>query len=183
MKHLFLFLTVTTTLALTSCGGKTETTTDQSVPAGMMALDLSKYGKNIIINVPDSTNGPLAVDNSMGEMVRVVVGKSFQLDIKEGEGNLDMKKNEDIKKNGVYKFDKFDVEEPESIIWSWHMDGKVDDKGNPVLEYNMFSTKKVGAVTYEVETVAGEIFSLEGCKKMLDAAKSIHPKETKKPEA
>jgi hypothetical protein len=183
MKHIFLFLTVTAALSLTGCGGKSENNTDQSVPPGMMALDLSKYGKNVIIHVPDSTNGPLSVDNSMGEMVRIVVGKSFQIDIKEGEGNMDMKKNEDIKKNEVYKFDKFDVDEPDAIVWSWHMDGRVDDKGAPILEYNMYTARKVGAVTYEVETVPGEVFSMEACKKMLESAKSLRAKEEKKPEA
>jgi hypothetical protein len=184
MKHIFLFLSVSAALTLGSCGGgKTDNSTDQSVPPGMIALDLSKYGKNVIINVPDSTNGTLSVDNSMGEMVRVMVGKNYQVDIKEGEGNMDMKKNEDIKKNEVYKFDKFDVEDPDGIIWSWHMDGRVDDKGAPILEYNMFATQKVGAVTYEVESVAGEVFGMEACKKMLESAKSLRAKESKKPEA
>jgi hypothetical protein len=184
MKHLFLFLTVTASLALTGCGGdKTDNNNNQDVPAGMMALDLSKYGKNVIIHVPDSTNGPLTVDNSMGEMIRIVVGKGFQIDIKEGEGNMDMKKSEDIKKNEVYKFDKFDVEEPEAIIWSWHMDGRVDENGKQVIEYNMFCARKLGAVTYEVETVAGETFSLDACKRMLESAKSLRAKEEKKPEA
>ena len=176
MKNFLLFISVSAALSLSSCGGGKTTTTDESVPPGMMALDLSKYGKNVIINVPDSTNGTLSVDNSMGDMVRIVVGKSFQIDLKEGEGNMDMKKNEDIKKSEVYKLDKFDLEEPNAIIWSWHMEGKP-------AEFCTFNVVKLGAITYEIESVAGEIFSMEACKKMSDSAKSLRAKETKKPDA
>lgn len=175
MKKIFSILTIITSITLVSCGDKTGGTTDQTVPAGMVALDLSKYGKNIVINVPDSTTGPLSVQD-MGGAVRIVVGKSFQIDIKEGEGNLDMKKNEDIKKNEVYKFDKFSVEEPNAIIYSWHMEG-----GQP--EFRFFSFVKIGEVTYEVEDVAGEVFTDGACQKMLESAKSLRAAEVKKPDA
>jgi hypothetical protein len=175
MKQLFLFAALAGTFAVTGCGGKKTDATDQSAPAGMMALDLSKYGKNVIINVPDSTTGPLTVED-MGGAIRISVGKAFQIQVKEGEGNLEMKKSEDIKKNEVYKFDKFSVEEPNAIIYAWHMEG-----GQP--EFRMFSTVKVGEVTYEVEDVAGEVFSEAACQKMLESAKSLHAAEVKKPGA
>jgi len=175
MKKIFSILTIITVITLTSCGGKKDGNTDQSVPAGMVAVDLSKYGKNIVINVPDSTTGPLTVQD-MGGAVRIVVGKNFQIDVKEGEGNLDMKKNEDIKKNDVYKFDKFTLEEPNAIIYSWHMEG-----GQPESRFFFFS--KVGEVTYEVEDVAGEVFNDGACQKMLESAKSIRAAEVKKPAA
>ena len=175
MKKTILLMSIVSAFAFAGCGGKKENNTDETVPAGMVAVDLSKYGKNVIINVPDSTNGPLSVEDMQGA-VRIIVGKNFQIDIKEGEGNMDMKKNEDIKKNEVYKFDKFTVEEPNAIIYSWHMEG-----GQP--EFRMFSAMKVGNVTYEIEDVAGEIFSEGACQKMLESAKSLRASETKKPAA
>ena len=183
MKKFIFFSLATVALTLSGCGGGKTATTDGSVPPGMQAMDLSKYGKNIIINIPDSTNGPISVDNSMGDMIRIAVGKMFQIDIKEGEGNMDMKKNEDIKKNEVYKFDNFDIDEPDAIIWSWHMEGRTTPDGKPAIEFNMYTARKLGTITYEVESVAGEIFTLDACKKMLESAKSIHAKETKKPDA
>ena len=175
MKKIFSILTIITIITLFGCGDKKGGTTDESVPAGMVAVDLSKYGKNIIINVPDSTTGPLSIQD-MGGAVRIVVGKNFQIDIKEGEGNLDMKKNEDIKKNDVYKFDQFTLDEPNAIIYSWHM-----ESGTP--EFRFFSFIKIGEVTYEVEDVAGEVFTDGACKKMLESAKSIRAAEVKKPAA
>ena len=173
MKKIFLFIAAIFTFAFVSCGGgKKNEDSNQTVPVGMIEFDLSKYGKNVVINIPDSTNGLLSVED-IGGAIRIMVGKTFQVEVKEGEGNMDMKKNEDIKKNEVYKFDKFSVEEPNAIIYSWHMEG-----GQP--EFRMFATSKIGNVIYEVEDVAGEVFTESACQKMLESAKSLRAKEPKK---
>lgn len=176
MKKIFLSAVSICTIILAGCGGgkKTETT-DQSLPPGMMVLDLSKWGKNVLINIPDSTVGPLTVED-MGGAVRITVGKNFQLSVKEGEGNMDMKKNEDIKKNEVYKFDKFVVDTSDAVIYSWHMEGSQP-------EFRMFAVIKLGNVVYEVEDVPGEVFSESACHKMLQSARSLRLKEAKKTEA
>src|ERR1051326_1953845 len=183
MKKIIALFAVVGALVLASCGGKKgNENTDNSVPAGWIALDLSKYGKNLVINVPDTTIGPLplTVDNSTGEMIHITVGKDFQVDIKEGEGNMDMKKTVDIQKNEVYTFDKYLVDTADAIIYTWHMNGKTDDKGQPVPEYGVFAIKKIGNVTYEIESSAGEIFTDAGCKKMLESARSLREKPAEK---
>ena len=184
MKKIFLLMTTAGILALVSCGGKAD---NNSAPKGMMVLDVSTYGKNITINVLDTsivTNGQLSVED-MGGILRVRVGKTFQVDIKEGAGDMATKKDVDIKQNEVYQLDTMVVDQPEGIIYCWHMKGAApsDDPNKSIYEYRVFSTVKVGDVTYEVEDVAGEIFDRGAAMKMLDAAKSIKAKEAKKPEA
>jgi len=180
MKNIFLIIALAGGVSLAGCGNKEE---NNSVMAGMMQLDLSQYGKNITINVPDSVTGPLSVED-MGGILRIAVGKTFQIDIKEGPGDMATKKDVDIKQNEVYQLDTMVVDQPDGIIYCWHMKGAApsDDPTKSIYEYRMFSTVKIGEVTYEVEDVAGEIFGRTAAMKMLDAAKTIKAKETKKPD-
>jgi hypothetical protein len=175
MKKLFLSLLTIAALAFYGCGGDKPVMEENNVPAGWMALDLTPHGKNITINVPDTSNGPLLIEE-MGGAIRISVGKKFMIEVGEGEGNIQMKKDVDIKANDIYKFDAYIVEEPTALIWKWHLEGSE-------AECKMFCIVKVGEVNYEVKDVDGEIFSEEACKKMLEAAKSIKVKEVKKTEA
>ena len=181
MKNIFLSIAVIGTFAFIGCGGKED---NNSTPKGMMMLDLSQYGKNITINVPDSVAGPLSVED-MGGILRIAVGKNFQVDIKEGMGDMATKKDVDIKQNEVYQLDTMVVDQPDGIIYCWHMKGATasDDLNKSIYEYRIFSIVKVGEITYEVEDVAGEVFGRDAAMKMLDAAKSIKAKEAKKPDA
>ena len=184
MKNIFLSIAAIGAFAFAGCGGKEE---NSSAPKGMMMLDLSIYGKNITMNVLDTsilTNGQLSIED-IGGTLRVKVGKTFQVDIKEGAGDMATKKDVDIKQNEVYQLDTMVVDQPEGIIYCWHMKGATasDDPNKSIYEYRVFSTMKAGDVTYEVEDVAGEIFNRDAAMKMLDAAKSIKAKEAKKPDA
>lgn len=177
MKKILSLLAIAATLSFMSCGNSKDgdDTTDTPVPVGMMALDLSEYGMNVLINIPDSTHGPLVTED-VGGAVRISVGNNFKIEVRTGEGNMEMKKTVDIAKNEVYKLDKYVVEEPNTIIYQWHMEGSQP-------ETRFFSVVKIGDQNYEVEDVAGEIFSEESCKKMVESAKSLREKPLKKADA
>ncbi|MEW6468807.1 MAG: hypothetical protein AB1458_07785 [Bacteroidota bacterium] len=183
-KNRVLFtLAVAGSLLYMGCGGGATDGNGGEVPKGMMALDLSQYGKNIIIHVPDSTAGPLSVED-MGGGLRITVGKNFQIDLKEGAGDLNTKKDVDIKQNEVYALDTMVVDQPDGIVYCWHMKGAAPaDSTKSIYEYRFFAVVKAGDVTYEVEDVAGEIFGRKAVMSMFEAARSIKPKEAKKPEA
>lgn len=166
---------VSASLLIAGCG-QTAKTDEVQVPQGMVAVDLSQYGKDIIINVPDSTNGTMVIEE-LGGPVRISVGKNFMIDLNEGDGDIEMKKNVDIKENEVYKFEKFIVEEPTAVVYSWKMIGAEKS------EFGFYSVSKIGEVNYEVVNTAGEIFTEEACKKMLESAKSIRAKSVTKKEA
>jgi hypothetical protein len=173
MKKFFLFVASISVLALSSCGnGKKEDNANAGVPQGMVAADLSTQGLAALVNVPDSTVGPLEIIPNAQGGADVKVGKNFQMTIIEGPGNLEMKKK-DITSDEVRKFVKYLVEDPNAIVWEWQMEG-----GEP--EYHFYTIVKSGNKSYEVFDVVGEVFSEKAAMQMLDAAKSVRPKETKK---
>lgn len=174
MKKIFLFLTSVSLLAFTGCGnGKTDNNANADAPQGMVAADLSEFGIQAFINVPDSTNGHLEMTaNSLGG-ADIKVGKNFQISIVEGEGNIDLKK-QDITSDEVRKLVKYVVEEPSAILWEWQM----NEGGEP--EFYFYSIIKTGNKSFEVFNAPGEVFSEKAATQMLDAAKSLRLKDEAK---
>jgi hypothetical protein len=176
MKKFFLFVASASVLALSSCGnGKKDDNANAGVPQGMIAADLSTQGLAALVNVPDSTTGPLEIIPNAQGGADVKVGKNFQMTIIEGPGNVELKKK-DIASDEVRKFVKYIVEDPNAIVWEWQMEG-----GEP--EYHFYAIVKAGNKSYEVFDVVGEVFSEKAATQMLDAAKSVRPKEVKKKDA
>jgi len=169
MKKFFLFVASISVLALSSCGsGKKDGNANAGVPQGMVAADLSTQGLAALVNVPDSTTGPLEITPNAQGGADVKVGKNFQMTIIEGPGNMEIKKK-DITSDDVRKFVKYIVEDPNAIVWEWQMEG-----GEP--EYHFYAIVKSDNKSYEVFDVAGEVFSEKAATQMLDAAKSVRPK-------
>lgn len=166
MKKLFTLLSaLTLSVAITSCGGK-ETKQDVQAPAGMVALDLSKYGKQFSLFVPDTTTQKLEVVEQSWGALEVKVGKNFQISITEDPGDIELRKS-DIKSNDVNIFKSFVVDEPLTIMWESVIT-------NP--EYHFYSIQKVGNNTYVFEDIVpanGEPLSKEAIQKMLDSAKQL----------
>lgn len=63
---------------LQSCSGDTKTTTEDVVPAGQTALDLTPQGFPLKINIPDSTFGVAEVMESAGS-IEIKVGSKFDI--------------------------------------------------------------------------------------------------------
>lgn len=177
MKKLFLFIGCTSLLALASCGPKKDDNTVANVPQGMVAADLSGVSEGrmqVLVNVPDSTTGPLEIISNAQGGADVKVGKNFQMTITEGAGDMEMKKN-DITHDDVRKFVKYIVEDPTALVWEWQMEGMEP-------EFHFYAIVKAGEKSFEVqdvEDVDGQKFSEKAALQMLDAAKSIRMKAAK----
>ena len=175
MKAIYTLITaLALVVALPGCGGKKEEQTKVEAPAGMMTLDLSKYGKPFTIFVPDSTIGKLEITEQSWGALEIRVGKNFQLSITEDPGDIELRKN-DIKSDDVNKFKAFVVEEPNTIMWE-------SEITKP--EFHFYTIQKLGNSTYvfeDIKSSEAEPFSKDAVQKMLDSAKNM--KEVKKPEA
>ena len=174
MKKLLSIITVAVLfVSLNNCGGKKE---EQKVeaPAGMIALDLSKYGKPFTIFTPDSSSGKLSIVEQSWGALEIKAGKGFQISITEDPGDIELRKT-DVKGDEVNKFKSFLVEEPATIMWE-------SEITQP--EFHFYTIQKIGTSTYVFEDIKSpdtEPFSKEATQKMLDSSKGI--KEIKKPEA
>lgn len=161
-------------VTLQSCGGKKDEQVAVEAPAGMITLDLSKYGKPFTIFVPDSTMGKMEIVEQTWGALEIRVGKNFQLSITEDPGDVELRKA-DIKSDDVNKFKSYIVEEPTTIMWE-------SEITKP--EFHFYSIQKIGNSTYvfeDIKSTEAEPFSKESVQKMLDSAKGL--KEVKKEEA
>ncbi len=174
MKKLFTLLSIITlSLAISSCGGK-DTKQNVEAPAGMVAFDLSKYGKQFSIFVPDTTAAKMEVTEQSWGALEIKVGKNFHISITEDPGDMELRKS-DIKSNDVNIFKSYVVEEPLTIMW---------ESAITQPEFHFYSIQKIGKNTYVFEDVVpadGQPLGKEAIQKMLDSAKNIIAKET--PEA
>ena len=166
MKKLFTLLSVITlSIAISSCGGK-DTKQNIEAPAGMVALDLSKFGKQFSIFVPDTTVSKLEVVEQTWGALEIKVGKGFHISITEDPGDIELRKS-DIKSNDVNIFKSFIVEEPLTLMW---------ESAITKPEYHFYTIQKIGNNTYVFEDVVptdGEPLSKETIQKMFDSAKQI----------
>lgn len=155
--------------ALQSCGGKKEEA-QVVAPAGMITLDLSKYGKPFTIFVPDSTLGKLQITEQSWGALEIRSGKNFQISITEDPGDIELKKS-DVKGDEVNKFKSFIVEEPTTIMWE-------SEITKP--EFHFYTIQKLGTSTYVFEDIKAtdhEPFSKETIQKMLDSARGLKEKK------
>ena len=175
MKTLYTLISaLALVVTLQSCGGKKEEQAVVEAPAGMITIDLSKYGKPFTIFVPDSTFGKMEIAEQTWGALEIRIGKNFQLSITEDPGDIELRKT-DIKADDVNKFKSFIVEEPTTIMWE-------SEITKP--EFHFYSIQKIGNSTYVFEDIKSsdaEPFSKESIQKMLDSAKGL--KEVKKAEA
>lgn len=170
MKKLFTILSVIAlSIAISSCGGK-ETQENVEAPAGMVALDLSKFGKQFSVFVPDTTAAKLEVIEQSWGALEIKVGKGFHLSITEDPGDMELRKS-DIKSNDVNIFKSFVIDEPLTIMW---------ESAITKPEFHFYSIQKIGNNTYVFEDVVpadGEPLSKDAIQKMLDSAKKIIEKQ------
>jgi hypothetical protein len=176
MKKLFLFMASTIILTLAGCKLKNNDNTNAKVPKGMVAADLSAVSEGlmqVLINVPDSTVGPLEMTPNPQGGVNIKVGKSFQITVTEGSGDIARKK-QDITNDDVRKFIKYVVEEPNALVWEWQIEGKEP-------EFHFYAIVKAGEKTFEIQDTEGSEykFSEKAVMDMLDAARSIRLKSAK----
>lgn len=164
-KTIALLSALSLSLLFNACGDKAAKQNVQA-PDGMVALDLSKYGKQFSLFVPDTTAAKLQVVEQSWGALEVKVGKNFHISITEDPGDIELRKS-DIKSNDVNIFKSYLVEEPLSIMWE-------SEITKP--EYHFYTIQKIGTSNYVFEDVVpmdGEPFSKESTQKMFDSAKTI----------
>lgn len=164
-KILFLFIIIAAALG---CSSEKETTT---IPAGMMEVDLTPYGFPVTMAIPDSSKGKVEIVQQSWGATEIKVGKFFQVSVSEGDGDISLIKS-DIASNDVNKFKSYIVDEPTAILYE-------SEITKP--EFHFYSIVKAGNTSYVVEDIKGDLFTKEEAQTMLDAAKSIKPKETSVP--
>lgn len=164
-KIITLLSAITISIAFASCGGK-ETKQNVEAPAGMVALDLSKFGKQFSIFVPDTTAAKLEITEQSWGALEIKVGKNFHLSIAENPGDIELTKS-DIKSNDVNIFKTFVLEEPLTIMW---------ESAITKPEFHFYSIQKIGKTTFVFQDVVpadGEPLGKESIQKMLDSAKNF----------
>lgn len=170
MKKIFTILSVLAfATIITSCNGGDKKEQIQA-PAGMVALDLSKYGKQFSIFVPDTTTAKLSVVEQSWGALEVKVGKTFQISITEDPGDIELKKS-DIKSNDINIFKSYLIEEPLTIMWE-------SEITKP--EYHFYSIQKAAGNTYVFEDIVpadGEPLNKDAVQKMLDSVKQLVEKQ------
>ena len=171
MNKLFTTITIliTSIIIFSSCGNK-ESKTDVQVPVGMVTLDLSKYGKQFSIFVPDTTTAKLEIVEQSWGALEIKVGKNFHLSITEDAGDLELKKS-DVKSNDINVFKSFLTEDPTTIMWE-------SEITKP--EFHFYTVQKASGITYVFEDVInaeGDPIGKDGIQKMLESAKTIIEKQ------
>lgn len=174
MKHLLSSLCILfIAFSFIACGDK-KVQQDIQAPVGMVALDLSKYGKPFLIFVPDTTTAKLEVVEQSWGALEIKVGKNFQLAISEDPGDMALKKS-DITSNDVNIFKSYIINEPLTIFW---------ESSITKPEYHFYTIQKVAGNSYVIEDIVpadGEPIGKESVQKMLDSALKLVEKQ--QPEA
>lgn len=172
MKNIFLLLAVTAGLFFAACGGSKTESAAVSMP-GMMETSININGNPLTIMVPDSSKGKLEIVEQSWGATEIKVGKEFQISITEGDGDLALTKS-DIAGNDVNKFKRFIKDEPALLFWESEITAP---------ECHFYEIVKPGTVSYIVEDIKGEVFSEKAAQTMIDAGKTLKPKEAAKPNA
>jgi len=164
MKKILLLFITSAILFIASCGDSKKEE-NPAIP-GMMQVDIKINGNDLLIMVPDSTQGKLEIMEQSWGATEIKVGKEFQISISEGEGDIALMKS-DIAGNDVNKFKRFIKDEPNLLFW----ESEITEP-----EFHFYSITKVGTVSYLVEDIKEEHFTEKGAQKMIDAAKTLKTK-------
>lgn len=166
MKKLLFLLMLPAVVSLVNCSGGKEADESAKIP-GMVETDLTPYGMPITIMIPDSTKGKAEITEQSWGAVEIKVGKSFQISITEGEGDVALMKS-DIAGNEINKFKRYVKDEPTLLFYE-------SEITQP--EFHFYTIVKAGNTSYVVEDIKGEIFNEKDVERMIESAKSIKAKE------
>jgi len=173
MKQLALILSILSILVLTSCGGENpvenpEENTEEVQLKGFEELDLTEYGFNLSVMVPEAeTNGEAQVNLTERGALEIVVGDGFGLEIMFGEeGALELLKT-DLAEDLVFKSEII-KEEENALIYTQD----IPDSGVKT-QNHFFYKAAVGADIYEVRDIMEGEYGASMIEKMLKAARTI----------
>jgi hypothetical protein len=161
----FVCASVLTLGLFSECGHKENS---QTPPAGMHALDLSRFGKPFVIFVPDTVKNQFEVIEQSSGALEIRSGKAFGISINEQAADLDLLKK-DLKDDEVNKLKSFIKDEPNSLMWE-------SEVVQP--EFHFFINKKVGDRDFSFEDIKStdlEPFGKAAVETMFESSKNIQP--------
>jgi hypothetical protein len=170
MKKIIISIFALSLPLLITCCSEKESGAKLSNTEGSILLDLSKFGKQFSIYVPDTTTSKLEIVEQSWGALDLKVGTEFQLSIMEDPGDMEFKKS-DIKANDVNVFKSFVIDEPLTVIW---------ESAITKPEYHFYSIQKIGADTFVFEDIVsadGSSKSKIAIERMVTSVKKIIAKE------
>ena len=168
-------------LIITSCGDKNNTNNDDDNSSEEVQLpenikkfvpfDLSPYGYNLEIYIPDSTQGiPEAELTDWGAIV-LTVGNDYGVEINYNDGGLELLK-EDLNLSDVFKSTIL-KEEPEGIVY------KQEIPDANIVKYHFMVVKNFGADVFEIKDLMDNDYTQSAIEKMFEASKTLKKVEPK----
>jgi hypothetical protein len=102
-------------LLVSQCGNGNDKT-EVKAPEGMIACDLSKYGKPFSLFVPDTLRSPLRITEEGSGALHLEAGNTFAISIREQHEDLALKKK-DITEDEVNKLHGMIVDSTHALVW------------------------------------------------------------------
>ncbi|TND10379.1 MAG: hypothetical protein FD123_21 [Bacteroidetes bacterium] len=168
-----------------ACGDKKGTEqVDETIPAGMMALDLTPYGFPLKINIPDSTANMGKLEVSEGESwggVSIRIGKTFQLNINVGdEESTNLKMQKELLAATDAGECTYTTESDSLLVY-------VTKFGEEVKRNHFYQVIKIGTEKYVIRDINDpeNEFLEDHIKKMMESAKTLrnNPKPAAEPKS
>ena len=168
MNRFFLILLVS--LFLSACSSKTNSNQEEDATAteSMLEFDLSAFGTQAIILLPDTTLSPLETTILPSGELEIRVGKGFQVMIAEG-GDIELKKS-DIETDLLYKGTVLKQTDNSLLYKSELPDGSLSF-------HHFYVIKEINGNMYELSDIDnGEPFSENEAEIMLKSALALKSK-------
>ncbi|HTF02468.1 MAG TPA: hypothetical protein VK826_00520 [Bacteroidia bacterium] len=167
MKKLFVLAALALPLMWTACSDK-PATPEEVIPKGMVAVDLTKLGHPVKINLPDSTNGVLDSLETPGG-IQLRIGNNFDLLVNTaGTEEADIAKQKSLIEAQDAGASTFTVNDATTLVW--------ETKFGELSMFHFYTVIKIGGDTYYVRdnnTNAENMFKKEDVDRMLESAKSL----------
>lgn len=164
-KMISIFFILAISVALTFCtDGEKEQNIE--VPDGMVICDLSKFGKQFSMFIPDTANSKLEIMEQSWGALEIKVGKDFHVSITEDPGDIELRKS-DIASNDVNVFKSYIIQEPLCIMWESQIIQP---------EFHFYVIKKIAGASYVFEDVVpmdGNPLKKEAVQNMLFSANHV----------
>lgn len=168
MKKLFAIAAIALPLMWTACGTDKPETVDEVIPKGMVAVDLTKLGQPVKINLPDSTSGTLDSMETPGG-IQLRIGNNFDLLVNVGGAEeADLAKQKSLIEATDAGMSTFTVNDATTLVW--------ETKFGDLSMFHFYTVVKVGNDTYYVRDNnlnPENAFKKEHVDRMLESAKSL----------
>lgn len=178
MKKLFAIAAIALPLMWTACGPEEVVETEDVIPKGMYAVDLSmdSLGYPVKVNVPDSSSGVLFMEVTPNG-VQVRVGNTFDLLVNQGgKEESDLAAVKALVEATDAGASTFTVNDATTLVW--------ETKFGEMSMFHFYTLVKVGEDTYYVRDNSFEPnnqFKKEDIDRMLESAKSVRANKAATP--